>query len=89
MHIGFWKTLREKTSDKQPVLLKNKSDIRENIKKMAGGIPLAFYRDLEPTEHKFRSLWMRPKRQKSQAGGQTEISLKNRILRSDAKAHRW
>ncbi|WAA09323.1 YpzG family protein [Fervidibacillus albus] len=42
----------------------------------------------DPTS-KFRQTWTRPKKGKSQINGQTELTQSDRILRSNAKAHRW
>jgi hypothetical protein len=48
------------------------------------------YQDhLDPQSQRFHHNWTRPKRQKSQVNGHTEMSQNNIILRSNAKAHRW
>ncbi|MBM7609540.1 hypothetical protein JOD29_002810 [Lysinibacillus composti] len=44
---------------------------------------------VDPTAQKFRQNWTRNKHTGSQINGKTEISLHNRILRSNAKAHKF
>lgn len=44
---------------------------------------------LGPHSSKNHSNWDKPKFQKSQVNGKTELTLSNQILRSNAKAHRW
>ncbi|WML56368.1 MULTISPECIES: YpzG family protein [Bacillaceae] len=48
------------------------------------------YRDhLDPHSELFHHTFTRPKRQKSQVNGQTQVTQNTIILRSNAKAHRW
>jgi hypothetical protein len=48
------------------------------------------YKDhLDPHSQQFHHNWTRPKRSKSQVNGNTQPSINNIILRSNAKAHRW
>ncbi|MEK9199965.1 YpzG family protein [Ureibacillus sp. 179-F W5.1 NHS] len=44
---------------------------------------------LNPNSQKNHRNWEKPKIQKSQMNGQTEISLHNQILRSEAKARQF
>ncbi|MGE5626462.1 MAG: YpzG family protein [Actinomycetes bacterium] len=45
--------------------------------------------ELDPKSQKIHQNWTRIKRSKSQVNGQTEITLHNRILRSEAKARQF
>ncbi|MFZ7944669.1 MULTISPECIES: YpzG family protein [Bacillaceae] len=48
------------------------------------------YKDhLDPHSELFHHPFTRPKRQKSQVNGQTQMTQNTIILRSNAKAHRW
>ncbi|WP_074432776.1 YpzG family protein [Neobacillus jeddahensis] len=48
------------------------------------------YRDqLDPHSELFHHTFTRPKHQKAQVNGQTQMSQNQIILRSNAKAHRW
>ncbi|WP_082193236.1 YpzG family protein [Bacillus rubiinfantis] len=48
------------------------------------------YRErLDSQSELFHHTWTRPKRQKSQVNGQTQMTQNTIILRSNAKAHRW
>ncbi|MGM9950938.1 MAG: YpzG family protein [Lysinibacillus sp.] len=44
---------------------------------------------LDPKSQKIHQNWTRIKHSKSQVNGETEISLHNRILRSEAKARQF
>lgn len=44
---------------------------------------------LDPKSQQIHHNWTRTKRQKSQVNGQTEVTLKNRILRIEAKARQF
>lgn len=44
---------------------------------------------LDPKSQKIHRNWSRVKHQKSQVNGQTEVSLHNQILRSQAKANQF
>ncbi|QCR34086.1 YpzG family protein [Lysinibacillus sp. SGAir0095] len=44
---------------------------------------------LDPHSSKNHRNWAKPKIQKSQVNGKTEISLHNQILRTDAKARHY
>ena len=44
---------------------------------------------LDPKSQKIHHNWSRQKRFKSQVNGRTEISLHNKILRSEAKARQF
>ncbi|RHW34980.1 YpzG family protein [Lysinibacillus yapensis] len=44
---------------------------------------------LNPHTSKTHHNWAKPKFQKSQMNGQTEVSLNNQILRINAKARHW
>lgn len=50
---------------------------------------MPYFHDVDRTKQLFHHNWTRPKRQKSQVNGHTEMSQNNIILRSNAKAHRW
>ncbi|MFJ8237791.1 YpzG family protein [Ureibacillus sp. NPDC094379] len=45
--------------------------------------------NLDPKSQKFRQNWTRTKRTDSQVNGRTEITLHNRLLRSEAKARQF
>ncbi|MEG0383751.1 YpzG family protein [Solibacillus cecembensis] len=45
--------------------------------------------ELDPKSRKIRRNWTRMKHAKSQVNGETEISLHNRLLRSEAKARQF
>ncbi|WP_462409716.1 YpzG family protein [Neobacillus sp. Marseille-QA0830] len=48
------------------------------------------YRErLDSHSEMFHQTWTRPKRQKSQVNGQTQMTQNTIILRSNAKAHHW
>ncbi|MGN7118538.1 YpzG family protein [Lysinibacillus odysseyi] len=44
---------------------------------------------LDPKSQKIRQNWTRIKHSKSQVNGETEISLHNQILRTEAKARQF
>ncbi|MGM9945037.1 MAG: YpzG family protein [Lysinibacillus sp.] len=44
---------------------------------------------LDPKSQKIHQNWTRKKHSKSQVNGQTEITLHNRLLRSEAKARQF
>jgi len=44
---------------------------------------------LDPHSAKNHSNWDKPKIQKSQVNGRTEVTLSNQILRTNAKARHW
>ncbi|MFC4410851.1 YpzG family protein [Chungangia koreensis] len=44
---------------------------------------------LDPKSQQIHHNWTRQKHQKSQVNGRTEISLHNKILRSEAKARQF
>ncbi|MDI7742753.1 YpzG family protein [Lysinibacillus fusiformis] len=44
---------------------------------------------LDPHSSKNHSNWAKPKFQKSQVNGKTELTLTNQILRTNAKARHW
>lgn len=64
-------------------------DIRDEYQIPARGDCMGFYNEIDRTRKLFHHNWTRTKRQKSQVNGQTEMTVKNIILRSNAKAHRW
>ncbi|WP_332646569.1 YpzG family protein [Lysinibacillus sp. 54212] len=45
--------------------------------------------NLDPKSQKIHQNWTRIKHSKSQVNGQTEITLHNRLLRSEAKARQF
>ena len=45
--------------------------------------------ELDPKSQKIHHNWTKIKHQKSQVNGETEITLSNKILRSNAKANQW
>ena len=45
--------------------------------------------ELDPKSRKIHRNWSRIKHSKSQVNGETEITLHNRILRSEAKARQF
>ncbi|MEY9973112.1 hypothetical protein ABH966_003496 [Lysinibacillus sp. RC46] len=47
------------------------------------------FEQLDPKSQKIHRNWSRIKRLKSQVNGETEITLHNRILRSEAKARQF
>lgn len=47
------------------------------------------FEQLDPKSQKIHRNWLRIKRSKSQVNGETEITLHNRLLRSEAKARQF
>lgn len=47
------------------------------------------FNKLDPKSQSIHQNWTRVKHQKSQVNGQTEVTLHNRILRSEAKARQF
>lgn len=47
------------------------------------------FEQLDPKSQKIHRNWSRIKRSKSQVNGETEITLHNRLLRSEAKARQF
>ena len=54
-----------------------------------GGKRMGKKDELDPKSQKIHQNWTSTKHQKSQVNGETEVTLHNRLLRSNAKAHQF